>query len=175
MKLSESQPLIEVPLTTCLWGYCKEVSVADGPMNTDRTCQVGGGLIWVVKVSLSVQTAHACLGCQMETWLEEGEKICSMRASPKPVVLSLEKSGVSDHGNVPVLEAGSTAACPSVVTSSTVCDFGTSLNYWGVWWRALGNCWFLGRVEGNLLMVVMFRELYLIKGPAGTSAITRSG
>lgn len=41
-----------------------------------------------------------------------------MRTSPKPVVGSLEKSGVLDHCNVPVLEAGSIAACPSVMTNS---------------------------------------------------------
>lgn len=41
-----------------------------------------------------------------------------MRASPKPVMLSLEKSGVLDHCNVPVLEACSIAACPSMMSDS---------------------------------------------------------
>ena len=49
-----------------------------------------------------------------------------MRASPKRV--SLEKSGVLDHSNVPILEAGSVAACLSVVTNSPG----------SVW---LGHCW----------------------------------
>lgn len=87
-----------------------------------------------------------------------------MRTSPRPVVLSLEKSGVFGHCNVPVLEAGSVAACPSVMTSS---PGSARLGHYSKLLKrsvmCIGKLSLLGGVEGNLLMRATFRQLCLVE------------